>query len=559
MRCDLTRMHSAPGFAVRCRQPKVQAIHPTCCTSGALCLLGLLISSCTFARGHFATRAYHSATTPSLHGCCRESSSAPVSPMPAASLGQPADSSGATGSGAVKSPQQRGSMGAGPSLPQCEQAQVQPASQPVGRPAGEGIQPSSGHIASPASAASAAAGAAGQGGGPKAQQAPGSPADVDDLMSLLLGNSLCTEGDSPTRGTSLGSSARGSGGGGRGSRSTSTAASPAPPGGMPWPASPPPPLQQQQQQQQPSSDWQLAAALQQEEVAASLAAARGSGRAAAASQDDWRLAAELQQEEDAAAAAAEAAAAESSAADAALAAAEAEAARDEQLARQWQEEEDACVAAALAAEEDAAASAAATAATMASSANFWSALHLHDPEGAAPGAGAAVLSAAASQRRQGGAAAAAGGGSRGGSGAELDATAGSAFPSLQAAAGSSRGSGSGGPGSDALRQALLRDHRSTAQRALERGSGVQLLRRAEPGGSPAGRPPLHPGYSAGGSWLGSPASEGGGGLGGGTPGGLPPLRLDDGGQLLEDDLDYQLLLRVSEDLQQCCFPGCMAA
>lgn len=350
-------------------------------------------------------------------------------------------------------------------------------------------------------------------------------------MSLLLGGSSALN-HSPVRSTTPGGSScdgLSSGGPGRQSRSASAAASPAPPAGMSWPASQP----QQQQQQQPASDWQLAAAMQQQEVAA----ARGSGgAAAAAARDDWRLAAELQQQEDAAAAAAEAAAA-----DAAFAAAEEEAARDEQLARQWQEEEDARVAAAIAAEEEAGASAAATAAATASSANFWSALQLHDAEEASAAGRVPLHAPAPSQLRQGApvsAAAAAAGSSR-----SSDAAVDAAFPSLQAAAGGCRSRRGSGPGSDTLRQALLRDHRGAAQRALERGSGVRLLHRGEAGGSPASRPPLHSGSSAGGSWLGSPASEGGS-LGVATPWGLPPLRLDDGGQLLEDDLDYQLLLRV---------------
>ena len=351
-------------------------------------------------------------------------------------------------------------------------------------------------------------------------------------MSLLLGGRSAQD-HSPARSTTPGGiSCDGLGSGGLGSqnRGASAAASPAPPAGMSWPASQPPPPPQQQQA---ASDWQLAAAMQQQEVAAVRG---GSGAAAEAAHDDWRLAAELQQQEDAAAAAAEAAAA-----DAALAAAEEEAARDEQLARQWQEEEDARVAAALAAEEEAVASAASTAAATASSANFWSALQLHDAEEATVAGRVPLHAPAPSHHRQGApvsAAAAAPGSSRS-SAAAPDA----AFPSLQVVAGGCSSGRNNRPGSDSLRQALLRDHRGAAQRALERGSGVRLLHRAEASSSPASRPPLHPGSSAGGSWLGSPASEEGS-LGVATPGGLPPQRLDDGGQLLEDDLDYQLLLRV---------------
>ena len=290
---------------------------------------------------------------------------------------------------------------------------------------------------------------------------------------------------------------------------------------------PPPPWPPRRQQ--PADDWQVAAALQQGEVAAAAAAAKAH---AAASVHDWQLAAELQEQEDAAAAAAEAAAA-----DAATAAAAAAAARDEQLARQWQEEEDARVAAALAAEEESAAVEAATAAAAASSANFWSALHLHDAEAA----GGALAGLAPAGRQQHAAAAARATAAGGSSGTRTP----DAFPSLQAAAGGSRG-GAGGVGSESLRQALLRDHRAATQRVVERGSGVRLLHRAEGYGSPAARPPRHPGSPACGGWLGSPASDvGSGGAGGGAgAGGLPPLRLDDGGQLLEDDLDYQLLLRV---------------
>lgn len=437
-------------------------------------------------------------------------------------------------------------MGLGPSLPQCEPETPQPASQLDGQSACAARQPSS----TPGSAAHSRQNAAGaQGGQPTADAPPrpagaaagqagdvgaapqvqGGEADVDELMSLLLGSGVpqtAEPGDCPALSTARGT-APASSSGGLGSRrgSAAAAASPALPSGM-----------LTGQQQQPVSDWQLAAAMQQEEVAAALAATRGSSSSgtAVASCDDWRLAATLQEEEDAAAAAA----AEAAAADAAVAAAEDEAARDEQLARQWQEEEDARVAAALAAEEQAAVSDAATAAAAASSANFWSALHLHDPEEEAADGGLGAFAAAAGQRRQGapgGAAAVASSSTCGG--APLD----GGFPSLQAAASGSSGR-RGGPGSNSLRQALLRDHRSAAQRAQERGSGVRLLHRADASGSPAARPPLHPG--GGGSWLGSPAVEGGG-WGAEAPGGLPPLRLDDGGQLLEDDLDYQLLLRVS--------------
>lgn len=250
------------------------------------------------------------------------------------------------------------------------------------------------------------------------------------------------------------------------------------------PPAPPPPAHPTSSA---AADYELAAALQRQEAAAAAAAA-------APSPADVRLAAELQRQEDAAAGA------------------------DAQLARRWQEEEDARVAAALAAEEEAeAAEAEARAARSAavaaaeSSRAVWSALSLQDAQ--APSSQPAALAAASSS---------AGGGGGGRAAPE-------AFPSLEAAASTS--GRTGGTAADAFRQQLLRQHRSAKQTQVERGSGVRLLNRSAMGGSAMGGPLSPPGSTPQ-----QPAC------------GLPPRQLEDGGQLLEDELEdwgqSLLLLKV---------------
>ncbi|PRW45385.1 hypothetical protein C2E21_6077 [Chlorella sorokiniana] len=104
----------------------------------------------------------------------------------------------------------------------------------------------------------------------------------------------------------------------------------------------------------------------------------------------------------------------------------------------------------------------------------------------------------------------------------------------------------GSPGSRRQKKAeRAKEHRASTSAPGSPAPAAPLGKRAASGRARSGAP--SPGSSSMGigpslPWLGSPASECGG-LGGLSPGGLPPLRLDDGGQLLEDDLDYQLLLR----------------
>ena len=221
-------------------------------------------------------------------------------------------------------------------------------------------------------------------------------------------------------------------------------------------------------------------------------------REAQAQADDWALAAALaaaEVEEEAAAAAAMHADA-AAAWEAALAGEDAEeraVAADLELALRWQQDEDVALAAALAAEEEEGGRSAAVAA---SPSNFWSRLRPGSADAAPLGSSSCCVDPGA-------------------------------FPSLAVAAAHPSRSGAGtGSNAEQTRLLLLRQHLAAHAASLARGSGVRLLHRAVPPSPEA--PPLLP--------------RGAGGGGGG--GGLPPLQVEGGLRLHEDDLDWQLLLRV---------------
>lgn len=225
----------------------------------------------------------------------------------------------------------------------------------------------------------------------------------------------------------------------------------------------------------------------------------GSSSGGGVHDDDWRLAAQLQAEEDAALAAAAADQPPSPAAHLTLLQLS-----DWELAQRIQEEEDAQLAAALAEQEQAAgASAARTAAQQSSS--FWARLR---PAGEPHLQGSGCDTAAGSAGPN------------------------SSFPALQAQAPVDHAAAAR---AERTRRQLLAQHRLATQVLRERGSGVRVLHR---GGGGPGSPPPGPAQQA--SWMPSGDASGGG---------LPPLQLEGGLVLHEDDLDYQLLLRVRRILK----------
>lgn len=294
-------------------------------------------------------------------------------------------------------------------------------------------------------------------------------AELDHLMSLMLGGGASSGGGSSVGGSGSGSVSR--------PAAAATAAARAPP---PLPVLP-------------------------GAGASSFSAALAP---AAAAEADWQLAAELQGEEDAALAAAEAAR-EEAACEQAMEAAHA----DWRLAREWQEREDAAVAEALAAQEEAEQAAAAGRATAASSSSYWSRLRLDASGDASPLAARGRTSSSAG----------------GGGGSRSSTRSADPFPSLQAA-GAAADACASGSSSEATRRLLHAQHRSAKQLQAERGSGIRLLSRG------VGRPRSLA------SAPGSPSWQGGAGPAG--VGSLPPLQLDEGLRLHEDDLGYQLLLKV---------------
>ncbi|KAL4419202.1 hypothetical protein ABPG77_000596 [Micractinium sp. CCAP 211/92] len=209
-------------------------------------------------------------------------------------------------------------------------------------------------------------------------------------------------------------------------------------------------------------------------------------------EEDWRLAAQLQAEEDAAIAAAAAEEPLSPSADQ-----QNLQLSDWELAQRFQEEEDARLAAALAEQERTAGASAAKAAAQHSS-SFWARLR---PAGAANAEG---------------------------SGGDTGASAtvpGSSFPALQAQLPANQ---QAVERTERVRRQLLAQHRRAKQAARERGSGVRLLHHVGRPASPDARPAQQALSLVGGGDAGSR---------------LPPLQLEGGLVLHEDDLDYQLLLR----------------
>lgn len=214
--------------------------------------------------------------------------------------------------------------------------------------------------------------------------------------------------------------------------------------------------------------------------------------------EDWRLAALLQAEEDASVTPAAAEQAEASVAGQQLLQLS-----DWRLAQRFQEEEDARMAAALA-EQDRAAGTSAAQAVAQQSSSFWARLQ---PGGGASVAGGCGVSEAGT----------------------APAAASDSFPALQAQLPADQLAATR---AERTRRQLLSEHRQAKQAAMQRGSSVRLLRRVGGAGSPAASPVL-----AATAVL--PSSRGSG-----ISVGLPPLQLDGGLVLHEDDLDYQLLLRV---------------
>lgn len=210
-------------------------------------------------------------------------------------------------------------------------------------------------------------------------------------------------------------------------------------------------------------------------------------------EEDWRLAAQLQAEEDAAIAAAAAEEPLSPPADQQLLQLS-----DWELAQRFQEEEDARLAAALAEQERTVGASAAKAAAQHSS-SFWARLR---PAGAADAEGS------------------------GGDIAASATAAGSSFPALQAQLPANQ---QAVERTERVRRQLLAQHRRAKQAVRERGSGVRLLHRVGRPASPDARPAQQALSLVGGGDAGSR---------------LPPLQLEGGLVLHEDDLDYQLLLRV---------------